>query len=201
VRARVVVALALIALPLFAANLGKYRGWPESPQGYFMTKGERAEWSKLRSEADAAQFVDKFLAARAPRFAADVAAAAKDADDHRTVAGKKGSQMLRGRIVILLGRPASVTIAPWSGDKSATMAEHIFSPGHPRPVTNIAPSAPAASDQRKRYSTDYALAYPKHTIVVAVNPATGDDRILDARAARDVGELLEAAAEASRVTH
>jgi GWxTD domain-containing protein len=201
-RARVVVALALIALPLFAANLGKYRGWPESPQGYFMTKGERAEWSKLASEADAAQFVDKFLAARAPRFAADVAAAAKDADDHLTVAGKKGSQTLRGKIVILLGHPATVTIAPWSGDKSATMATHL-STGvpHPQPVMNLPPSTERTSELRKRYSTDYKLVYAKRTIVVAVNPTTGDDRILDARAARDVGKLLEAAAEASRVTH
>ena len=44
-----VLAVAL----LFAANLGKYRAWAESPQGYFMTKGERAEWSKLTTEAGA----------------------------------------------------------------------------------------------------------------------------------------------------
>ena len=50
----------------------------------------------------------------------------------------------------------------------------------------------------KRYSTDYKLAYPKQMIVVAVDPITGDDRILDARAAREAGKLLEAAAEASK---
>ena len=104
----VVLAIAL----LFAANLGKYRNWADSPQGYFMTKGERAAWSRLTSEADAAQFVEKFLAARGPRFAQDVAAAAKDVDDHLTVARKPASQTLRGKIVILLGRPASVTVAP-----------------------------------------------------------------------------------------
>jgi hypothetical protein len=92
-----------------------------------------------------------------------------------------------------------VTIAPWHGNKNATMAEHIFEPGHPRPVANVPPSAPAASDLRKRYSTDYTLAYPKRKIVVAVDPSTGDDRILDARAAREVDELLESAAESRRV--
>ena len=51
---------------------------------------------------------------------------------------------------------------------------------------------------RKRYSTDYTFTYPSRTIVVAVNPITGDDRILDARAAREAGKLLEAAAEASK---
>jgi len=194
----IVLAIAL----LFAANLGKYKEWAESPQGYFMTKAERAEWSKLTTEADAARFVDRFLASRGPRFAADVAAAAKDADDHLTVAGKKGSQTLRGKIVILLGRPASVTIAPWAGDKSATMATHIYAGHpHPQPVMNLPPSAAPTSDLRKRYSTDYKLVYPKRTIVVAVDPITGDDRILDGRAAREAGKLLEAAAEASRGTH
>jgi hypothetical protein len=192
----VVLAIAL----LFAANLGKYKEWAESPQGYFMTKGERAEWSKLTTEADAARFVDRFLSSRGPRFADEVAAAAKDADDHLTVAGKKGSQTLRGKIVILLGRPASLTIAPWVGDKSATMATHL-APRRPQPVVNIPPSAPPTSDLRRRYSTDYKLAYPKRTIVVAVDPITGDDRILDARAAREAGKLLEAAAEASRGMH
>jgi len=63
---------------------------------------------------------------------------------------------------------------------------------------NIPPSAAPVSELRKRYSTDYKLGYPKRTIVVAVDPITGEDRILDARAAREAAELLEAAAEASR---
>jgi hypothetical protein len=193
-------AAAAVALLLAAASLGPYQHWADSPQGYFMTKGERAEWSKLATEAEAARFVDRFLAARGPGFAQDVAAAAKEADDNLTVAGRRGSQTLRGKIAILLGRPASLVIKPWSGDKSATMATHV-APAHPQPVMNIPPSAPPTSDLRKRYSTDYKLVYPKRTIVVAVDPTAGDDRILDARAAREVNELLEAAAEASRVTH
>jgi hypothetical protein len=192
------IALAV----LFAVNLGKFSDWADSPQGYFMTKAERAEWSRLTTEAEASRFVETFLASRGLAFAANVAARAKEADDNLTVAGKRGSRTLRGKIVILLGRPASVTIVPWSGDKSATMATHL-STGvpHPQPVMNIPPSAPRTSDLRKRYSTDYKLAYPKRTIVVAVDPFTGDDRILDARSAREAGKLLEAAAESRRVTH
>jgi len=196
------IAAVAIALLFATADLGRFRDWPESPQGDFMTKAERAEWSKLTSEAGAAAFVRDFLASRGPDFAGRAAAAARDADEYLTVAGRKGSQTLRGRIVILLGRPASVTIAPWHGDKSATMATHL-SAGvpHPQQVMNLPPNAPPVSDLRTRYSTDYQLKYPKRTVVVAVDPITGDDRILDARAAREVSELLEAAAEASRVTH
>ena len=116
------------------------------------------------------------------------------------MARKPASQTLRGKIVILLGHPASVTIAPWSGDKRATMASHLDT-SHPQPVMNIPPSTAPMSELRKRYSVDYKLAYPKRAIVVAVDPATGEDRILDARAAHEVNDLLEAAAEASRGTH
>ncbi|HEY6136998.1 MAG TPA: hypothetical protein VI670_04475 [Thermoanaerobaculia bacterium] len=191
-----VLALAV----LFAASLGRFGGWADSPQGYFMTKAERAEWSKLTTEADAAHFVEQFLAARGPAFAADVAAAARDADEHLTVAGRKGSTTLRGKIAIVLGRPSSVTIAPWSGgDKSATMATHLDT-AHPQPVMNLPPSTERPSDLRRRYSIDYKLAYPKTTIVVSVDPITGDDRILSARMARDVDAMLEEAAKARRLT-
>jgi GWxTD domain-containing protein len=189
---------AAVALLFAAASLGQFQHWADSPQGYFMTKGERAEWARVTAEDEAARFVDKFLAARGARFAEEVAARAREADENLTVAGKRGSQTLRGKIAIVLGRPSSVTIKQWSGDKSATMAEHIFSPGHPHAVANIPPAPPPASDLRKRYSVDYKLAYPQRTIVVAVDPTTGEDRILDARAAREAGELLEAAAEASQ---
>lgn len=185
-----ILAIAL----LFAVN------WADSPQGYFMTKAEHAAWSKLTTEAETAQFIDKFLVSRGPAFATDVATRAKEADDNLSVAGKRGSQTLRGKIVILLGRPASVTIAPWRGDKSATQATHLNTV-RPSTAINLPPNMERTSDLRLRYSTDYKLVYPKRTIVVAVDPVTGDDRILDARAAREVNALLEAAAEASRVTH
>ena len=187
----------LFALALLAATLGRFRDWADSPQGYFMTKAERAAWSRLTTEGDAEQFVKAFLASRGPRFADDVAAAAREADARLTVAGKAGSKTLRGRIVILLGPPKTMSIAPWVGDKSVTSAR-FFTPGRPQAIVNLPPNREPTSEMRKRYSTDYTFTYPSRTIVVAVNPITGDDRILDARAAREAGKLLEAAAEASK---
>ncbi len=187
----------ILAIALYFATANLH--WADSPQGYFMTKAERAEWSKLTTDAEAAQFVEKFLAGRGPAFAAEVAAKVKEADDNLSVDGRRGSQTLRGKIVILLGRPSKVTIARWIGDKSDTMTTHLTDGElKPQPVMNLPPNKERTSDMRIRYSTDYKLAYPKRTIVVAVDPITGDDRILDARAAREVDALLEAAAEASR---
>jgi len=190
----VVLAIAL----LFAANLGKYRAWAESPQGYFMTKAERAEWSKLTTEAGAEQFVNDFVASRGPRFADEVAAAAKEADDHLTVAGRKGSKTLRGKLVIVLGPPSSFSIERRGGDKSGTMATHIDT-AHPQ-FLHAPGAAWSVSEMRKRFPDDYKFTYGDRTIVVAVSPATGEDRILDARMAREAEELLEAAAKARRVT-
>jgi GWxTD domain-containing protein len=193
-----VKALALALL--LAVNLGRFQDWAASPQGYFMTKDERAAWSKLSSEGEAEAFVKNFIASRGPRFTEDVASLAADADRYLTVAGKKGSATMRGKIAIVLGRPTSVTIRPWAGDKSATMATHIYDGIlTPKPAMNLPPSTERTSDIRIRYSTDYKLTYPKRTIIVAVDPITGDDRILDARMRRAVDAMLEAAAEAKRV--
>src|ERR1051325_4051282 len=104
------ICVFAVAASAFAANLGKYNNWPKTPQGYFMTRAERADWAKLQSESDAEQFVRKFVASRGPSFEADVAAAAKAADDHLSVGGDLGSRTMRGKIVVLLGPPTSFTI-------------------------------------------------------------------------------------------
>lgn len=190
---------AALAL-LLAVNLGRFQDWAASPQGYFMTKDERAAWSKVSSEGEAEAFVKNFIASRGPRFTEDVASLAADADRYLTVAEKKGSATMRGKIAIVLGRPTSVTIKPWAGDKSATLATHIYDGIlTPKPAMNVPSNTERTSDMRKRYSTDYKLTYPKRTVIVAVDPYTGDDRILDARAARELEAMLEAAAKESRV--
>jgi len=210
-------ALTLIASSLFAANLGKYKDWPNSPQGYFLTKAERAEWSKVTSETDAEQFINKFIASRGPGFADEVAAAAKAADDHLSVAGKMGSRTLRGKIVIVLGPPSNFTIAQRKNtNRSATVsgAMNAGSGGGGRGggggAIGITPAdmadAATSSEMSVKFFNDYTLTYTKEklpasagkdqVIVIEVNPSTGDDRIVDTRSARQVNELLEAAIEA-----
>ena len=210
----------MLTTSLFAANVGKYGNWPNSPQAYFMTKADRAEWSKVNSEADAEQFVNKFVASRGPNFAADVDAATRAADQHLTVAGKLGSRTLRGKIVILLGPPSSFSITEKkSRDHSLTPAGAVSGGGDiggggktgnnnsgaiglsPTDIANAA----TASDMTLRTVQIYTFTYakdklPNHaskdlTINVEVDPATGDDRITDTRTARQVDEILESAIE------
>jgi GWxTD domain-containing protein len=201
--------LALTSASLFAADPGRYRDWANSPQGYFLTAAEREAWGKVKSEGDAERFVAEFLAKRGPGFAAEVEAAAKEADAHLTAGRKPGSKTLRGRIVILLGPPAGFSVTQAKG-ASTSMNDYSSRARVGKPQTVIvgssAAAAPITSELRKRYPADYTFTYAKEklpgapdqdrVIVVSVNPESGDDRILDARMAREVSALLEAAAVA-----
>lgn len=199
---------ALIVLALFAAsNLGRFRDWPDSPQGYFLTKAERAEWATLTTEGEAERFVNDFLARRGAGFAADVAEAAKAADENLTVAKRPGSKTLRGKVVILLGPPSGFTVAQAKLRAGQSMDDYQSHQRSGRPHTLPVGTSypPATSELRTKFSTDYTFTYAREklpgtpaqdrVIVVSVNPTTGEDRILDARMAREVGELLELAAE------
>jgi GWxTD domain-containing protein len=104
------IAVVLFAAPLFA-RLSKYRGWDSSPEGYFMTRAERDQWSKIDSDADAEKFVADFRAKRPDNFQKEVADRAANADKYLTVAKTPGSKSLRGKIVILLGAPTQMDVA------------------------------------------------------------------------------------------
>lgn len=178
---------------LFAANLGKYADWPNSPQGYFMTNADRAAWSKLSSEADAGRFIDEFLASRGgANFVADVDASAKAADERLTLGRQAGSRSLRGKIVIVLGPPSSCSIVQRK-KILRTFGSKDFEPG--RISTILVPNS-GLDDIEMNVTSVYTFTYPHETIVVEVDPRGGVERIADTRMARHVDSLLEAAAEA-----
>ena len=64
------LSLVLLFLPslLFALS-PKYKEWAASPQAYFMTKAERAQWAGVVTDADAEKFINDFVASRGPGFA------------------------------------------------------------------------------------------------------------------------------------
>ena len=104
------VLAAALAVPAFA-GLSKYKGWDNSPQGYFMTKAERTQWSALNNDDAAKAFVDKFVASRGgDAWVAEVAKRAEMADKYLTVGKTPGSKTLRGKAVILFGPPTSLNV-------------------------------------------------------------------------------------------
>ena len=59
------VALGLALSAAALAQFSKYKDWDKTPEAYFLTPAERAEWKKVTSDADAETFIcgpDPYLA-------------------------------------------------------------------------------------------------------------------------------------------
>jgi GWxTD domain-containing protein len=109
--AAVTAVCTLFAVAVLAGGMSKYKGWDKSPQGYFMTADERAQWaSSVKSDADAEKFVQDFLAKRGPNFPKEVEQSAAAADKYFTVGTIKGSSTERGKLVIVLGPPGAISL-------------------------------------------------------------------------------------------
>src|SRR5258706_8849742 len=123
-RSRAFAVLVVLFAPTFLFALSqKYKDWANSPQAYFMTKAERAQWAGVVTDADAEKFVAQFVASRGAGFAEQVADRATNADKYLTIGKTKpASQTLRGKVIVLLGPPSAVKTENKRGrtDRSST---------------------------------------------------------------------------------
>lgn len=216
-RLRLFVAVAAFVAPaLFAGGLDKYRDWPNSPQGYFMTAAERAAWkATVKNDAQAEDFVKKFLARRDPGFADDVVRRAEVADKRLTVSGRKGSLTTRGKLVILLGPPSSFAIADRlvKGHISASADMYASAAGGGPgtqgggPGVSVGDMAMAANNRgmSENLLKDYTFIYTADklpgkatkdlSVVVEVKPSDGTDRIVDRKKIAELDEIFEQVAQ------
>ena len=116
--ARVTVPLALVlALVVGVAVLfGQavdQEDWATSPEAYFLTKEERAEWYRLGSRDDRASFKERYWLKRDPspgsgknEFQELVLSRIKTADLRFPIEKTPGSRTARGLVFIVLGTPA-----------------------------------------------------------------------------------------------
>ena len=106
-RTSISVVAIVLAIPLAAAGLTKYKDWADSPQAYFLSKAEREQWGSITTDEAAEKFIAGYLAARGKGFAAALQSRI-DAADKTYKAGKpKGARSPQGRTLILLGGPTS----------------------------------------------------------------------------------------------
>lgn len=102
--------VALIALCLAArlsAELLKYKTWAESPEAYFLSKGERAQWAAVDSDEAAERFVAAYKAARGKGFGPAIQSRIDLAEKTYGAGRTKGARSPLGRTLILLGAPTS----------------------------------------------------------------------------------------------
>ena len=205
------IAAALLfsffAISTFAAGLSQnYKDWPHSPQAYFMTSAERAQWSSVRTDAEAEQFVNDFIAKRGgDAFVKEVSQNAAQADKYLTVAKTPGSKTLRGKMMILLGPPGAISAKKKksSGDFRATPA----TAGNAINGANVEDMMAAANSPGNiqvtvaEYTYTYSAdklppAYGKSLVVkIEVDPS-GQDRISTYGAEKELDKLYEMVAQA-----
>jgi GWxTD domain-containing protein len=213
----ILAILAFITPAVLADTLVKYKEWDSSPQGYLMTKAEREHWAAIKTDAEAEQFINQFLAARGADFAADVAKRAEMADKYLTVGKTPGSKTLRGKVVIVLGPPSGFTVGTRNvrGERSAT-TDMITGASGDSGASGVAggPSMRdmAAAAQREGMSgkeiREYTFTYagdkaPLHraqelTVTVGLDPVSGKEWFTDRKLEAELDELFEAMA-ASRL--
>ena len=206
----------LIALPMFAADLGKFSKWSESPQSYFMTKAERQQWDALTTEADAEKFVNEFVAKREPGFAAEVAKRAEQADKYLSIADRPGSKTLRGKVVVLFGPPSGLNIS--NRAKTTTKRDNPIMAGAlsnagatsegGRGGDSATPTGGSISTSQgiRVYSITFSgdattktIDKQSVTFVIDADAATGKDEFASRSAGKEAEELFELAARASIV--
>ena len=105
--------LVVLLVPVADAQLsGDYADWADGPEGFLLTKKEKKEWAKIRTDAAAEQFIELFWAMRNPEpnnpfnaFRAEFESKVRFADEEFGHAGRRGALTDRGWVLILMGRP------------------------------------------------------------------------------------------------
>ena len=210
-------AAGLYAAAVFAGDLSKYKGWERSPLGDLMTARERRQWADVKSDAAAEEFVKDFLAKRGPEFVVEVKQAAAAADRYFTVGNIPGSLTARGRLVIILGPPGSVSAT----ERRVRTEMRGLSQGPSSPVGGLilrgTPSDGAGDEAADLSSLQvhlgnnldamsvFTFTYPADrlpsgygkplTVKIQVDPS-GADRIADKKTQAELERLYEMVAEA-----
>jgi GWxTD domain-containing protein len=207
-RIAAVAVISLFATSIFAATLSqRYKDWAHSPQAYFMTKEDRAQWSKLKDDAEAEKFVNEFVAKRGgDAFVSEVDRNVAQANKYLTLGKTPGSETVRGKMMILLG-PA----APAAATKKKRAGDVQMRPGMPEggmngPTIGDMQGAANAPGNSTVFVTEYTYTYPaaalpaaygkQLTVKVEVDAANEKDRFSSLGADREMDTVYEMAAQA-----
>jgi GWxTD domain-containing protein len=206
-RIAAVVVIALCARAAFAGVSRSYQDWPKTPIGYYMTHGEKKQWSALRNDAEAEQFIKDFIAKRGgDAFTREVAQNAEKADKYLSIGKTPGSETVRGKMMILLG-PTVATAAT----KKKRSGEVHLAPGTAigeSSGVSVADMQTASNDpgNSTTFVTEYTYTYPASalpaaygkplTVKVEIDPGKDQDRFSSLGADRELDKLYEMVAQA-----
>ena len=167
-----------------------------------MTGAERAEWAVLDSDAGAEKFIAEFRARRPDHFRKEVAERAKNADKYLSFGKARGSQTLRGKIVILLGPPTSMdfedeVLTTQAKRDSPTVAGFIDNMNAGNTVGSSASTSKVVRIIHFNYQGAIAKTADRKSIdvTVEVDPVSGKDSIESYSQEADLDQIFEAVAQ------
>jgi hypothetical protein len=202
-----VFMLAFCASVVFAGGLSRrYKDWPQTPQAYFMTSAERAQWSGIRTDAEAEQFVNDFVARRGgAAFVADVTQNAAQADKYLTVAETHGSMTVRGKMMILLGPSVPTAVVKKKKSGTPRLAPGASMGGFGGPTMEDMATAVNDPGNSTIVILEYTYTYAANvlpagygkalTVKFEVDPS-GQDRLATYGAEKELEKLYEMVAQA-----
>jgi GWxTD domain-containing protein len=194
-------ALALLVLSVGVAVLlgqtADVEDWASSPEAYFLTAEERADWAKLSSRDDRAGFRERYWLKRDPspgtgqnEFKELVLQRIKTADTRFGITGTAGSRTARGLAFIVLGTPARI------------YSENTPHPPAPAPPSAGARMTPVASyegnettlvwsyDRERTPRLLETIDRPSLEIKIVIEPSRQTDAIQNPGLFNDIKETI-----------
>ena len=167
-----------------SAQSAKYKDWAKSPEAYFLTPAERAEWAQVKSDDEAEKFIATYYARRGgEKFKAEIARRIAAADEQFKLRRQRGAESSRGRLLIVLGGPTRVTATRPAGPDTNNAAVG----GESRTDTAFGgtATAPVVTQnwiyEKEKFDPSWGIG--DLTVQIAVDPQRGTDEIQNASAA------------------
>jgi GWxTD domain-containing protein len=189
------LAMALTFVPA-APAAAQSADWAGSPEAYFLTRSERDEWSRLRTDAERDEFIERYWLKRDPtpftarnEFQEMVRGRIAQADQRYAIAETPGSRTGRGKVFVIFGPPS----------RERNVVAGFATPGQPREAID---SEVGESTSIWTYEKDRTpqilevLGRSTLEVKILIQPQRRRDRILDPGM---INPLIETVAEKSIV--
>jgi GWxTD domain-containing protein len=135
--------LALLAASRLTADglSPQFKDWPKSPEAYFLTAEEKTQWKIVKDDGQAREFVERYYARRAPDLPQILKERIGVADKYFSAGKVKGSETLRGKVIILFGPPSELQQNAGDGSigRPGTVDRGSVTSGVADPHSNIGP--------------------------------------------------------------
>jgi GWxTD domain-containing protein len=195
----VLFAVALAAATAAMAQLSKYKDWAKSPEAYFLTSAEKADWANVKSDEEAEKFITAYYARRGgEKFKDEIARRIAAADQQFKLRRQRGAESPRGKLLIGLGSPRRVsTVRPQQegGNTLGDSGLNVRADGGSGPGG----SNPGAAIQTWTYAKDKfdpSWGIPELAARISVDAARGTDELQNRT---EVERVLSVVAEKSVV--